>query len=138
MALQNYYYIYEDAKPKRDAILLAEKQITDFEEEITKKTGALGELKEQLLVLKNDYHNREKYIKNLSQEIDDCSVKKSRAVKLLDSLISEKQKWNILNKVTSQMILSLEGDALLAAGTLIYLGQMTYEHEDSHREKYFE
>ena len=43
-SIENYYYIYEECKPKRDAWLLAEKQIIVHQEEVKHRMGALKTL----------------------------------------------------------------------------------------------
>lgn len=43
-AIENYYYIYEISKPKRDALFLAERQITIHEDEIAERKKHLKAL----------------------------------------------------------------------------------------------
>lgn len=44
IALQNYYYVYTECKPRRDALLLAEKQIVVQEEQIKERRQHLATL----------------------------------------------------------------------------------------------
>lgn len=39
MAMQNYYFVYTECKPKRDALFLAEKQILVHESEVEERKG---------------------------------------------------------------------------------------------------
>jgi dynein heavy chain len=54
-SIENYYYIYELAKPKRDALVLAEQQIVMHEKEIESRKEHLKELQLKLSELKTEY-----------------------------------------------------------------------------------
>jgi dynein heavy chain, axonemal len=119
--MQDYYFVYTECKPKRDALFLAEKQILVHEGEIEERKGQLGKLQVKLEELRDTYKEKEVSVRRLQGEIDECNIQKTRAAKLLNSLQGEKQKWSVLNRVVQEKYDTLEGDCLLAAGLIIYL-----------------
>ena len=122
MAIKNYYYVYAECKPKRDALFLAEKQILVHEEEVQHREGQRAKLQAKLSELRDAYKEKEASVRQLQAEIDECNIQKTRAAKLLNSLQGERQKWGVLNRVVVGKYDTLEGDCLLAAGLMIYLG----------------
>lgn len=89
-ALKHYYYIYQETQPKRDALFYAEKQRVEKEEQIRTKTSELQSLEGNLNLLKQDHLIKEQEIRLLQRQIDECSLKKERATKLLNGLGGEK------------------------------------------------
>lgn len=69
-------------------------------------------------------------MRQLQAEIDECNIQKTRAAKLLNSLAGEKQKWTVLNNVVDKKFDTLEGDCLLGAALMTYLGQLTSKFRD--------
>ena len=104
LAMQNYYFVYTEVKPKRDALILADRQITVHENEIQERKGQLGKLQDKLIELKVAYKEKETSVRQLQKDIDDCNIQKTRAAKLLNALQGEKQKWTILNDLIIQKI----------------------------------
>ena len=90
IAMQNYYFVYIECKPKRDALLLAEKQILVHEDSIKDRKGQLGKLQERLMDLRDAYKDKESAVRRLQGEIDECNQQKSRAAKLLTCVQGEK------------------------------------------------
>ena len=89
---------------------------------IAEKQEVLGHLQEDLNLLKEEYLNKQKEVASLEDDIELCKLQDQRAAKLLNSLKSEKQKWAILNRIIVDKFVNLEGDCLLAAATIVYLG----------------
>lgn len=125
MALQNYYYVYADCKPKRDALVLSNKQIEETEKNLVEKRELLSALQEELAVLREHYTSKEEQCRRLQGEIDQCTLHNGRAAKLLHSLKAEKQKWTVLNRLIMDKFINLEGDCLLAAAIIVYLSPLT-------------
>ena len=89
-ALTGYYYVYEENKPRRDALLLAQVQIQAKEKLITEKQAELASLQHELDSLRGEYDKKAGEVNGLEDDIEDCKQKSARAVKLLNSLKSEK------------------------------------------------
>ena len=64
-ATENYFYVYEECKPKRDALMLAEKQILVHQDEVKHRLGALKTLQDKLSELRDEYKDKEKDVKQL-------------------------------------------------------------------------
>ena len=82
----------------------------------------MGKLQVKLEELRDTYKEKEVAVRRLQDEIDECNIQKTRAVKLLNSLQGEKQKWSVLYRIVQENYDTLEGDCLLAVGIIIYLG----------------
>lgn len=136
-AIENYYYIYEESKPKRDAVMLAEKQLLMYQDQISDSNKQLRILQDKLADLRDAYKGKEDYVKDLQEDIDACVLRKTRAAKLLNALTGEKQKWFVLDQITQQKIDNLHGDCLLAAALIIYLGQFTINHRETYLDQWY-
>mmetsp|Transcript_21854 Transcript_21854/g.21024 ORF Transcript_21854/g.21024 Transcript_21854/m.21024 type:complete len:112 (+) Transcript_21854:3411-3746(+) len=58
-ALKNYYYIYQETNPKRDALLNAERQKKLKEHEISVKKNELEDLELNMVKLKKEHEVKE-------------------------------------------------------------------------------
>lgn len=63
IALQNYYYVYTECKPRRDSLFLAEKQIQVQEEQIKERREHLAGLQERLTQLRDAFTEKEASVK---------------------------------------------------------------------------
>jgi dynein heavy chain, axonemal len=89
-AVKNYYYVYQETIPKRDALFQSEKQLLVKEREIKAKRDEITQLQKNLDILRDRHKAIQKEVQILQREIDECSVKKDRAAKLLNGLGGEK------------------------------------------------
>jgi dynein heavy chain len=106
-ALKNYYYIYMETLPRREVLVRAEKQRKEKEMEIESKRSELFHLEDNLQRLKKDHEIKESEIRLLQRQIDECSLKKERATKLLNGLGCEKQKWLVCNRMIAKKFLTI-------------------------------
>ena len=72
--------------------------------------------------MRGEYDRKQAEVNGLEDDIEDCKQKSARAVKLLNSLKSEKQKWSVLNRIIIDKFVTLEGDCLLTSAIVVYLG----------------
>jgi dynein heavy chain len=61
----------------------------------------------------------------LQRQIDECSLKKERATKLLNGLGGEKQKWLVCNRMIAKKFLTIQGDIILGTAFIVYLSSFT-------------
>lgn len=104
------------------------------EEQIKDRRQALASLQTKLTELRDAYSSREAAVRELQNEIDACNSRNARAAKLLNALRGEKQKWSALNQIIVDKFHSVQGDCLLAATLIAYLGQFNHEY----RRQYFD
>ena len=100
------------------------------EEQIKTKTMELLSLEENLNLLKQDHLIKEQEIRLLQRQIDECSLKKERATKLLNGLGGEKQKWLVCNRMIAKKFLTIQGDVLLGAAFITYLSAFTQKYRE--------
>ncbi len=71
-----------------------------------------------------------KEVQGLQREIDECSVKKDRAGKLLNGLGGEKQKWLVCNRMIDKRFVTIQGDVLMGAAFITYLSPFTQKFRE--------
>ena len=74
---------------------------------IESKRSELFSLEDNLNKLKKEHEVKELEIRYLQKQIDEFSVKKERATKLLNGLGGEKQKWLVCNRMIAKKFLTI-------------------------------
>ena len=89
-AIRDYYYIFEEMQPRKDALILAEKQETEKKKDLKQKIRQIRDLDEHLKGLKVHQETKQKSIDELKEEIEGTISHQRRAEKLLKGLSAEK------------------------------------------------
>jgi dynein heavy chain, axonemal len=122
--------------PKRDALFQAMRQMQVKEKEIEKKRMEVQALQGQLEALRERHTVLRKEVEILQNQIDECSVKKDRAGKLLNGLGGEKQKWLVCNRMIDKRFVTIQGDVLLGAAFITYLSPFSQKFREKACEKW--
>lgn len=69
-------------------------------------------------------------IEVLQAEIDECSVKKERAAKLLSGLGGERQKWLVCSRMIDKKFVTIQGDVLIGAAFITYMCAFTQKFRE--------
>lgn len=67
----------------------------------------MDQLEYNLNALKREHEIKESEIRLLQRKIDECSLRKDRATKLLSGLGGEKQKWLVCNRMIAKKFLTI-------------------------------
>jgi len=129
-AVKNYYYVYQETIPKRDALFNSERQLLEKEREIKAKRDEITQLQRNLDIIRDKHRGIQKEVEILQREIDECSVKKDRAGKLLNGLGGEKQKWLVCNRMIDKRFVTIQGDVLMGAAFITYLSPFTQKFRE--------
>ena len=89
-ATRDYYYIFREIEPRRNAFMLAKKQYEAKLEEYQNKKLKVSQLDEALASLKDHQTTKDQVIKTLQDRILEYSVRKKSVDVLLKGLNSEK------------------------------------------------
>ena len=108
------------------------------EEQIKERRQHLATLQAKLTELRDAYSSREASVRELQSEIDACNNQNGRAAKLLNALRGEKQKWSVLNQIIRDKFRAVQGDCLLAAALISYLGQFNHEFRQRYFDRWFD
>ena len=121
-ATRDYFYIFKEIEPRRDAFMLSQKQYDEKKKNLEEKTDKISHLDTALQGLKGRQQSKDDVIEELRAEIQDCSIRKKRADRLLKGLSAEKQKWIVCTRMLTSKYTTVTGDVLLSAGYITLLG----------------
>jgi dynein heavy chain len=124
-ATRDYFYLFKELEPRRDAFLLSQKQYSDKYDTLQSKQTKISQLDSALVGLKEHQQSKDEIIEELRNEINDCSIRKKRADLLLRGLRAEKQKWVVCIRMLAQKYHSVAGDVLLTSGFITLLGGLS-------------
>lgn len=124
-ATREYFYIFQEIEPRRNAFLLAEKQHEARQQQHQEKVRQVRLLDHALDSLKEQQRAKGDVLGKLRTEIQECTVRKKRADQLLRGLGAEKQKWIVCTRMLAAKYTTVTGDVLLSAGYIALLGGFT-------------
>merc|ERR1719242_1510191 len=85
-------------------------------------TALVAQLEEDVIRYKEDYAKMMALITKLTNDMDVVKKLMGRATKLLGDLAEEKKRWSGQTESFKKQISTLDGDCLLSAGFLTYIG----------------
>lgn len=89
-ATRDYFYIFKEVEPRRDAFMLSNKQLLQKKKQLEEKQARIEQLDTALIGLKEHQQSKDGIINALQEEIQECNLKKKRADTLLRGLSAEK------------------------------------------------
>ena len=127
-ALLNYVEAYRIVKPKMDLLEKAKKELEQVEAELWEKSKVLREKEGELKNLQMKLENAQKSERDLSHSIQLINIKSKRAVRLVDGLKDEGERWkdNILNLEKEEK--NLMANVILSSAVVSYSGPFTTEY----------
>ena len=129
-AMYKYHTVATNVEPKRK--LLAAAQIT-LDETLAKLADAQSRLKavmDRLEELETNYNGAVKKKEDLAFQVEQCKTRLDSAMKLIGGLGGEEVRWiESVSKMEVDFV-NLDGDVLVAAGSISYLGVFTSEYRN--------
>ena len=123
--MYNLYEVNKKVRPKKEKKAVAEKQANDLMAELAVKQATLKDINDKVETLQRELDVTQKNKERLEKEFDECSRQLERAFKLIDSLGTEKGRWNELAEQLKVFYVNLTGDVLVSSGMIAYLGAFT-------------
>lgn len=124
-AMYDWYFVNEHIKP-------LEKMLSDAKDELATVTAALRKTRTTLdqiitavAALEKQYTEALETQNRLEKEMENTSLKLSRASRLIDGLGGEKKRWVELVAMYKDQEKCVIGDMLIAAATVAYCGPFT-------------
>ncbi|KAL2021078.1 hypothetical protein VTK56DRAFT_7497 [Thermocarpiscus australiensis] len=118
----NYAEILDRVGPLREEVMLLEEQALQTKAEAKAVEKTIENLEASIATYKTEYASLISETQAIKAEMSRVQSKVDRSVKLLDSLSSERTRWEEGSKSFETQISTLVGDVLVAAAFLAYSG----------------
>lgn len=118
----NYAEILDRVGPLRNEVAELEEKALQTKAEAKAVQQAIANLEARIGTYKVEYKELVRQTENIKDEMYRVQTKVDRSVKLLDSLSSERVRWEEGSKSFETQISTLVGDVLIAAAFLAYSG----------------
>lgn len=135
-AMEDYYDVLRNVKPKRERVQRMEKDLANKETELDEIQREVQDLNSQLEQLNRDHQQRTQELQELTDQANTMERRLDAASRLIEGLGSERSRWTGEIGELEQRKERLVGDCLLASSFLSYLGAFTAEYR--HRMLYDE
>lgn len=118
----NYSEILDRVGPMRDEVVQLEDQALQTKAEAQAVENTISALEDSISAYKTEYASLISQTQQIKGEMSRVQFKVDRSVRLLDSLSSERTRWEEGSKSFETQISTLVGDVLTAAAFLAYSG----------------
>ena len=130
IAMHRFGLINKDVLPKKLRLQKAQSELLKKEELLSHAISQLNEMNEKVAGLEKQMNERLDEKNRLQKEAEQTEAKLKRAEQLVTGLGSERERWTNSTKLYEAGIENLIGDALLASGSLSYIGPFTGEFRE--------
>lgn len=123
--------ILERVGPLRNEVQSLEHLAGETEEQAANAAATIQELEERINQYKNEYAALISETQAIKGEMERVQTKVDRSIKLLESLSSEKERWEEGSRTFEAQMSTVAGDVLLSAAFLAYAGYFNQEYRQS-------
>ena len=127
-AMHKYHHVARAVEPKRQKLLGAQTELAATMVILNKAQAELKEVMDKLARLESEYNAAVTKKDELANEVEQCTIRLDSAMKLIGGLGGEEVRWRASVKKLEQDYINLDGDLLISAGTIAYLGPFTGEY----------
>lgn len=124
-ALDIYDRVINVIKPKKRRLLEAERELSSLLDRVYNKKKELQAITDRLQGLSDNFASISREKKELEENMLRSEQKVERAVKLLDGLEIEKERWKVVMVSLDAYETTIIGDTILAAAFIVYLSGMS-------------
>ncbi|XP_045030294.1 dynein axonemal heavy chain 7 isoform X2 [Daphnia magna] len=129
-AIEIYDKTAKIVMPKKARLASAEASLEETMNLLNLKRNQLAVLEARLAQLKDDYAEGCRKRQQLSDDVDMCSKRLSRASALIGGLGTERERWSEAEIKLMDKLENLTGDIMLSAAVMAYLGPLTSAFRD--------
>lgn len=122
IAQVNYSSILDKVGPLREEVQMLEDQAETTMHQASALSSMISELEARIAAYKDEYAALISETQAIKSEMERVQTRVDRSVKLLDSLSSEKSRWEAGSKTFEEQMSTVAGDVLLSAAFLAYAG----------------
>jgi dynein heavy chain len=124
-AMITYNDVLKDVNPLREIAAEKDKQLKVVMADLAEKEAKVKKIQDELDALNAELTGLEAKSKKLQDDMIDCDKRLGRAVKMIDGLSGEKDRWtNTVADLTVQFSFVI-GDSMVAASAISYSGSFT-------------
>jgi dynein heavy chain len=135
LAMEIYYRVSKKVRPKQVRLAQAQLEFQRASEELATKKEALRSIDERLATLRDSLAATAKKKADLEAEQSSMELKIGRARRILAGFRTERTRYiQEISRASSEES-TVQGDALLSALSLVYLGQFSQEVREHHRSR---
>ncbi|GAA6030036.1 hypothetical protein JCM8097_009225 [Rhodosporidiobolus ruineniae] len=131
MAQVNYSSILERVGPLRDEVQALEDQADLTMHQANSLTTMIAELEARIAGYKDEYAALISETQAIKSEMEKVQTRVDRSITLLDSLGSEKERWEAGSRTFEEQMSTVAGDVLLSAAFLAYAGYFDQAYRQS-------
>ncbi|XP_026667107.1 dynein heavy chain 12, axonemal-like [Ceratina calcarata] len=121
-AMVSYDEVAKAVAPKKEKLLIAQKECNEAEAFLKEKQETLDALNAKLEALNSSLRETQQQKIELEREVEDCTVKLRKAENLMASLGGEKDRWAQSAGNLKKDYDNLVGDMILTCGVISYAG----------------
>jgi dynein heavy chain len=125
IAIESYDRVAKVVAPKKIKLVSAQGTLAVVMSELAVKQAQLAEVQAKIAALNTKLEESKQRLKALEDESDNCKAKLERASKLISGLGGEKDRWTMMQVNLKEAYINLDGDCLLSAAMIAYLGPFT-------------
>ena len=130
MAMEIYDRVAKVVAPKKANLAEAEQELSETMKTLNAKRAELAAVEKRLADLKSTFKEMTDKNESLAFQVDLCGKKLVRAEKLIGGLGGEKDRWTKAAELLQNTFDNLNGDVLISAGVIAYLGPFTSAFRD--------
>jgi dynein heavy chain len=127
VAIDMYDKVARNTAPKRELLTKSENENQEAVEQLNNKKCLLKTAQEKLKVISLTLQQMKEKKAELENDVEMCSRKLERAEQLISGFGCEREKWSLKKNQLSKKLNQLNGDILLCAGMVAYLGAFPSE-----------
>jgi dynein heavy chain len=127
-AMHKYHHVARAVEPKRQKLLAAQQELEATMVILNQAQAELKGVMDKLERLENEYNAAVAKKDQLAKEVEQCTIRLDSAMKLIGGLGGEETRWRASVARLENDFKNLDGDLLIAAGTIAYLGPFTGEY----------
>ncbi|GJN87844.1 hypothetical protein Rhopal_000799-T1 [Rhodotorula paludigena] len=131
MAQVNYSSILDKVGPLREEVQALEEQAETTMHQANALTSMIAELEARIASYKDDYAVLISETQAIKTEMETVQTRVDRSITLLDSLSSEKTRWEAGSKTFDEQMSTVAGDVLLSAAFVAYAGYFDQHYRQS-------
>lgn len=130
IAIDKYDKVAKVVAPKKEKLKQAEAELEVAMSGLRVKQAQLKEVQDKLGALQQKLEDNKKQKIDLEDQVEMCRLKLERAEQLIGSLGGEKDRWSQSAKELTVRYDNLDGDVLISAAVIAYLGAFTSVYRD--------
>ncbi|KAJ1022342.1 hypothetical protein NDA13_005252 [Ustilago tritici] len=123
--------ILDKVGPLRDEVQSLEQQAEDTKLQASQIVDMIAELENSIATYKDEYAALISETQAIKAEMERVQNRVSRSMQLLDSLSSERHRWQTGSRTFDDQMSTIIGDALLSAAMLAYAGYFDQQYRES-------